>query len=205
MLAVLVPMNLAMIASGYLLGWRRIAVENGLIENAQLVVLVVALVAGAVAAFKSAHLLRLAMAGWCALMLLLLQREFDFTLLGEESWLYALHGTNARLIYWAPILTALFVWATRYPRDIVRAVAALRWRHLWPTLAIVVMGVTSQWMETAQRAYRKYFEVFYVAEELLELNVYCIMAMVAIAIAVRVLRPGSPAIADGRNRLLPSA
>lgn len=205
MLVVLVPLNLAMITCGYFIGWRRLAVENGVIENTQLVVLAISLAVGAFAAFKSSHLLRLAMAAWCALMLLLLQREFDFTLLGEDSWLFALRSSHVRLIYWIPILAILAIWASRHFREILRAIASLRWRHLWPTILIVVLGVASQLMENAQQAYRRYFKLFYVGEELMELNVYCIMAMVVIAIAARILRPGSPEIADGRNRLLASA
>lgn len=206
-LVILAPLNLVMIAGGLMLGWERASMENGLIENTQLAVLAISMVAGVIAARASADLLRMVMAGWVALMLLLIQREFDFSMLGHDSWLYTLRSMDVRLSYWAPIAALLIVWALRFVPQIARAVAALRWRHLWPALLTGVLVFISMKMEdavkTGQHGGRADLLVF--GEELFELNAYCVIASVAIAIAARLRRPVSHSQAEARNHLSPLA
>lgn len=207
LLMVMVPLSIVMIAAGLVLGWERASVENGVVENTQLVVLAVSLVAGVVAARNSAHLLRMVMAGWVALMVLLIQREIDFSMLGRESWLYTLRDWDIRLSYWVPIMAFLTVWALRFVPEIARAALALRWRHLWPMLLAGVLILISVQMENAIKSggYREYWDLLTFGEELFELNTYCVIAGIAIAIVARLRRPVSPEQAEARNRLSPSA
>lgn len=207
LLMVLVPLNLAMVAAGLVLGWERTSLENGLIENTQLAVLAASLVAGVIAARDSAHLLRMIMAGWAALMLLLIQREFDFSALGRDSWLYTLRSMDVRLAYWVPILALLIVWALRFVPQIARAATALRWRHLWPALLAGVLVVISMKMEDAIKSgsYGPHADFLVFGEELFELNAYCVIAGVAIAVAARLRWPVPPRQAEARNDLSPLA
>lgn len=207
LLTVLVPLNLAMIAAGFLLGWERASLENGVIENTQLAVLAASLAAGLIAACKSAHLLRMVMAGWVALMLLLIQREFDFSLLGRDSWLYMLRDMDIRLTYWVPIVAFLIVWALRFVPQIAGAVTALRWRHLWPALLTGVLVVISTKMEDAAKSgvYGAYWDLLVFGEELFELNAYCVIASMAIAIVARLRRPAPDGQIEARNHLSPLA
>ena len=70
----------AFISAGFL-GWGRAAVENGVVENTQMVLIGISMVAAILASFCSSQLLRVSMAGWAAITLLMIQREIDFRVL----------------------------------------------------------------------------------------------------------------------------
>lgn len=199
--------NLAAFAAAALLGWQRSSVENGALENVQLVMLVVSLAAGAFAAIRSAGLLRLVMASWVAVMLLMIQREVDFSTFGTESWLFALHSMKLRLALWLPIVTALLVWAFPYRDFVPSRAAAIRWRHLWPVLLVGVLMLGSELAEQLIKTgdFREQRDVLGFLEELTELNGYCVVVAMAVAIAARVRRPATPAQVAARNDLDPAA
>lgn len=196
--------NLAAFAAAAVLGWGRAAVENGFIENIQMVLIIVSMVAAILASIWSSELLRVSMAGWAAINLLMIQREIDFRTFGEEHWLFTLHDATLRFAFWIPLAAVLIVWAARYWRLALRSVMAVRWHHVWPAVLIAFIMLGSELTEQALKArWLTNYEVAVFFEELFELNAYCVIAAAAVAIAVRVRRPGTPEAIAARNRLDP--
>lgn len=196
--------NLAALIAGLALGWQRAAVENGFIENMQMAMIVISMAAALLASAWSSGLLRVAMAGWAAVNLLMIQREIDFRTFGEEHWLFFLHDTGLRFAFWLPLVAVLVLWAWPYRRDGVRAVMALRWRHVWPFLmtgAIILGSELSEQLLKARVVTDYEIAVFF--EEMFELNAYCVIAATAVAIAARARRPGPASAIAARNRLDP--
>lgn len=207
LLVLLIPVNLAALAAAALLGWQRSSIENGAIENAQLALLIISLIAGVLASKWSGQLLRVAMAGWVALMLLMIQREVDFSTLGTESWLYTLRDMTLRLALWLPVVAGLLVWAFPYRNLLLERIMALRWRHLWPTLLVGVLMLASELLEQLIKTgdFREQRQFLGFLEELTELNGYCVVAAMAVTIAARARRPASPEQVAARNTLDPAA
>lgn len=188
------------------LGWEPASRENGVIENAQIALLAVSLVCSLLAAFWSSHLLRVAMCCWAAVMLLMIQREFDFAILDPDGWLYMLRTDAFRIAFWLPLVTGLAVWAFAYRRFVARTVKALRLRHLWPILTLAMLILASEvteWLISAGFAKgRTYMFVF--AEELFELNGYLVITALALAIALQLRMPGTAEEIAARHRLDPA-
>lgn len=197
--------NLAALIGSLTLGWKRAAIENGFIENMQMTLIVISLAAAIHASIRSSGLLRVAMAGWAAISLLMIQREVDFRTFGEEHWLFALHDTRLRLAFWLPVAALLLISALRHRGDALRALKAVRWRHAWPVAMIGAIILGSELMEQMLKArLLTNYEVAVFFEELFELNAYCVIAATAVAIAMRVRQPGSPDEIAARNRLDPN-
>lgn len=206
LLLLLAALNVVGFAGAAAFGWLRASLENGVVENMQLLILIVSMVAGIVAACRSGGFLRAVFACWAAVMLLMVQREFDFTVLGTDSLLYRLRGTDVRLAFWIPVLVLLAVWILRYRRELLRSLPAVRWPHVWPILMIGVLMLCSNLAENATKsgaaAGMSSFLVF--MEELLELNAYGVIAAMGLAFAARAGRPATPEEIEARNRLDPA-
>ena len=189
-----------------MLGWIPASTENGIVENYQLLLLAVSLMAGTLAAIWSRHLLRVAMAGWTVLSLLLIQREIDFSMLGRESWLHAISDLSLRLAFWLPVFALVLICALPYWRFVLRSVAALRWVHLWPTVLTGALMVASELAEQMLKAgiFHSHYRMLNFMEEVLEMNGYCVIAATAVAIAARTRRPASAEAVAARNRLDPA-
>lgn len=207
LLLLLAVLNVIGFAGAAVLGWERASLENGVVENMQLLMLLVSMVAGIVAACRSAGFLRAVFACWAAIMLLMIQREFDFAVLGVDSTLYQLRSTNVRLAFWLPVLAILLIWNLRYWRDLLRCLPALRWAHLWPIALIGALMLCSNLAEQVTKAGAAAgmtsFLVF--MEELLELNGYGVIAAMGLSFAARLGRPATPEEIEARNRLDPAA
>lgn len=187
-----------------LLGWRRAAVENGVMENVQMALIIISMVAAILASVWSSQLLRVAMAGWAAITLLMIQREIDFRMFGEEHWLFTLHDMRLRFAFWLPVAAILLVWGLRHWRLALRSIQAVRWNHFWPAVMIGVIMLGSELAEQLLKGgWVTNYEVAVFFEELFELNAYCVLAATAVAIAARVRRPGSPEAIAARHRLDP--
>ena len=196
--------NFMAFAAAALLGWQRAAVENGFIENMQMTLIVISMLAALVASIRSSGLLRVAMAGWAAVNLLMIQREIDFRTFGEEHWLFSLHDMRLRFAFWLPLVAILVLWAWPHRHHGVRAVMALRWRHVWPFLmtGVIILGseVSEQLLKGGVVVN---YEVAVFFEELFELNAYSVIAATAVAIAARAGRTGPAEAVAARNRLDP--
>jgi hypothetical protein len=205
LLLLLAALNVAGFAAAAVFGWQRASAENGHVENLQMAMLGLALLAGAVAAWRAAGLARAVFACWVAVLVLMIQREFDFSVATPGSWLARLHDNDVRLAFWLPVLAILLVWTLRHWRALGRSLAALRWRHLWPIAAVGVLAVSSELMETAAKSAGDMTHVLVFFEELVELNDYGILAAMGIAFAARAGRPATPQQIEARNRLDPAA
>lgn len=204
LLILMALVNLAALAAGLSLGWKRAAIENGFIENIQMMLILVSMAAALFASIRSAGLLRVAMAGWAAANLLMIQRETDFRAFGEEHWLFAVHDMRLRLAFWLPLVALLLLWGLRHRSDALRTLRALRWRHLWPFAMTGAIILGSELTEQVLKArWVTNYEVAVFFEELIEVNAYCVMAAAAVTIAARVRRPGTPQEIAARNRLDP--
>lgn len=206
LLALLAALNLAGLGAAATLGWNRASVENGAVENLQMVMLVAALAAGIVAAWRAAGPLRALLACWVAVMVLLIQREFDFSVAAPGSWLARLHDNDARLAFWLPVLAILIVWTLRHRQALMRAFRALRRVHLWPVPAIAVLMLGSDLAEKLAKGSTApgMADVLVFMEELLELNAYGVIAAMALAFAVRVGGSVPAQVLAARNRLDPA-
>ena len=205
LLLLLAALNVAGFAAAAQVGWRHASAENGPVEYLQMVMLAAALVAGLVAAWRTAGLARAVFACWVAVLVLMIQREFDFSVATPGSWLARMHDTDARLAFWLPVVAILLIWTLRHWRALGRSLAALRWRHLWPVVAIGVLALSSEMMEGAAKSAGDMTYVLVFLEELVELNAYGILAAMGVAFAMRAGRPATPQQIEARNRLDPAA
>ena len=207
LLLLLAALTFAGFGAAAILGWERASLENGAVENLQMLMLVAALIAGIVAAWRAAGPLRALLACWVAVMVLMIQREFDFSVAGPGSWLARMRDTDVRLAFWLPVLAILIVWTLRHRQALTRGFSALRWVHLWPVPAIAVLMLCSNLAEKLAKwgSVPGMTDVFVFLEELFELNGYGVIAAMGIAFALRVSRPASPEVVEARNRLDPAA
>ena len=205
LLLLLAALNLAGFAAAALYGWQQASTENGPVEDLQMLMLAAALVAGLVAVWRTAGLARAVFASWVAVLVLMIQREFDFSVASPGSWLARMHDTDMRLAFWLPVVAILLVWTLRHWRALARSLAALRWRHLWPIVAVGVLALSSEVMEGAAKSAGDMTYVLVFLEELVELNAYGILAAMGLAFAARVGRPATPQQIEARNRLDPAA
>jgi hypothetical protein len=205
LLLVLAALNVMGFATAAVVGWAAASIENGPIEDVQLFVLFASFLAGIFGALRSRRLLRAVMWCWTALMLLMLQREFDFTAWGTDSWIYQLRSMSVRLSFWIPVVLILAALLGRHTQDLLRAIRAVRLVHVWPVVLVAVIMVASNASEHIAKTPSEWTNIFVFLEEQLELNAYGVIASMGLAFASRLRATVPPAVADARNRLDPAA
>lgn len=205
LLLVLAALNIMGFAAAAVVGWAAASVENGPIEDVQLFVLFASFLAGIFGALRSAGLLRAVMLCWTAVMLLMLQREFDFTAWGTDSWIYQLRSMNVRLSFWIPVVLILLALLARHTRDLLCAIRAVRPVHFWPVVLVAVIMVASNISEQLAKTPSEWTNIYVFLEEQLELNAYGVIACMGLAFASSLRATVPPAVADARNRLDPAA
>lgn len=201
----LAVLNLFGFSAVALVGWVDASVENGPIEDVQLFALLVSLLAGVVSAYLAKGPLRSVMTTWAALMLLMLQREFDFGAYGTDSWIYQMRSDTVRLAFWMPVLLVLIALLARHTAPLLRAARSVRLIHLWPVVAVAAIMLGSNLCENLATDGSEWTNIFVFLEEQLELNAYGVIACMGVAFASRLLAPVPSAVADARNRLDPAA
>lgn len=196
---VLLVLNVAAVLAGILLGAERASVENGFIENTQMVVLLAAALAFVHGAARSNRAVRFILAGGAALALLMANRELASDFVPADHWLHFVKSFFGRLVFWLAVAAAFAIWAYKLRHEIRRLVRHLDLNGMTPPLLFAGALVASYFTEEAIKAGfggdYKLWLVF--LEETLEANGYMVLCSAAVYFALRARRAAAAGILPG--------